>query len=140
MPQKTFGNSCETNLSFCCPHDSLSIRPCCPVKLWMLLIWSTQLYVGLREMARYSRFTNNGGNVDVAYRKVWAAFLPLLQEHLPEDKLVHERLLITNGDDPARLVVPDLPTGRPTDVTSLIARTALENYLTPGPLSSPDWT
>lgn len=97
-----------------------------------------QVYVGLHGMDLCSRFTNNGGNVDAAYRKVWAAFLPMLREYLPEDKLDHERLLITNGEDPARLTVLDLPVDRLTGFTKLIEVTGLCNDLTPGPFPDDD--
>lgn len=91
-------------------------------------------------MARYSRFTKNGGNIDAAYGKVWAAFLPLLREYFPEDKLVHERLLRSTRGSSERLTVSDLLTDRLTDVTKLIEVTAIVNDLAPAPLPEADTT
>jgi len=50
-----------------------------------------------------------GGNTDVVTRKVWAVFLSLIDDLRPKDTRVEEGLMLTDGSNAQRAVVPDVP-------------------------------
>lgn len=79
----------------------------------------------LRSISGYPSFAEKGGNIDVAFRKVWAHSLVLLDGHLPKHTRVHEGLLLTNGDDPSRSVTAGIRADRLVSTALLMAETAV---------------
>ena len=81
-----------------------------------------QMYIAMHKMAKYDSFTQRGGNVDQAFRKVWASCMLLLDDQLNKDTGVHEGLLLTDGDDVARSVFPGLLPSRLLRTMELMSR------------------
>ena len=94
-----------------------------------------QAYHGLRKIAKYPSLSDTGGNTDVVTRKVWATFLAMLDPSIrPMNKGVTEGLMLTDGDDPERSTVEEIPFERQAAARLDIATTATgEPYTTPPP-------
>jgi len=60
-------------------------------------------------VAGYPGLSDAGGNTDVVTRKVWAVFLSLIDDLRPKDTRVEEGLMLTDGSNALRAVVPDVP-------------------------------
>jgi len=88
------------------------------------LLVRLQTYHGLRKIAGYCSLSDTGGNTDVVTRKVWAAFVSMLEPPVrARDKCVVEGLMLTDGDDPDRAVVEDIPLMRQATARVDIAET-----------------
>jgi len=92
-----------------------------------------QMYIAMHKMAKYDSFTQRGGNVDQAFRKVWASCMLLLDDQLNKDTGVHEGLLLTDGDDVTRSVFPGLLPSRLLRTMELMSRATRP----PSPPASP---
>jgi len=93
----------------------------------------TQMYVAMHKMSRYESFTQKGGNVDQAFRKVWDSFMLLLDDQLKRETNVNEGLLLTNGDNATRSVFSGLLTSRLVRTMELLSKAA---RLSPTPPSA----
>jgi len=82
------------------------------------------MYIAMHKMAKYGSFTQRGGNVDQAFRKVWASFMLLLDDQLKKDTNVHEGLLLTDGDNATRSVFPGLLPSRLLRTMELLSKAA----------------
>jgi len=69
----------------------------------------SQAYDGLRKIAGYPSLSDKGGNTDVVTRKVWATLLSMIHTLRPMDQATTEGLMLTDGDDPNRAVVEEVP-------------------------------
>jgi len=84
---------------------------------------TAQVYHGLRKIANYPGLSDAGGNTDVVTRKVWATFLSLIDDLREKDTKVEEGLMLTDGADPFRAVVADVPMVRQEAARREIAAT-----------------
>lgn len=66
------------------------------------------VYRELRTNAGWSNFSDGGGNMDEAPRKVWAQFMVPLDDIMPKNADVVNWVLLTNGDDPKPAAVEEL--------------------------------
>jgi len=80
------------------------------------------MYIATPKMAKYDSFTQRGGDVDQAFRKVWSSCMLLLVDQLNKDTGVHEGLLLTDGDDVTRSVLPGLLPSRLLRTMELMSR------------------
>jgi len=84
-----------------------------------------QAYHGLRKIAKYPSLSDTGGNTDVETRKVWATFLAMLDPSVrPMNKGVTEGLMLTDGDNPERSTVEEVPFQRQAAARLDISATA----------------
>eukprot|EP00168_Porphyra_purpurea_P008781 TRINITY_DN2125_c0_g1_i3.p1 TRINITY_DN2125_c0_g1~~TRINITY_DN2125_c0_g1_i3.p1 ORF type:complete len:579 (-),score=75.08 TRINITY_DN2125_c0_g1_i3:268-2004(-) len=95
-------------LVVCSVASFVGTSTCAPV-LVLCLLSGGQVYHGLRKVAGYPGLSDAGGNTDVVTRKVWAVFLSLIDDLRPKDTRVEEGLMLTDGADALRAVVPDVP-------------------------------
>jgi len=122
------------------PHTL--VLPSVRCLLWMCRLFlpecmdRLQMYVAMHKMANYESFTERGGNVDQAFRKVWASFMLLLDDKLPKDTSAHEGLLLTDGNDVTRSEFPGLLPTRLTRTMDLLSRAARLPSPPPSPASA----
>jgi len=91
------------------------------------------MYVAMHKMARYESFTQKGGNVDQAFRKVLNSFMLLLDDQLKRETNVNEGLLLTDGDNATRSVFSGLLPSRLMRTMELLSKAA---RLSPTPPSA----
>jgi len=94
------------------------------------------MYLAMHKMAKYESFTERGGNVDQAFRKVWASFMLLLDDKLHKDNNIHEGLMLTDGDNVTRSVFPGLLPSRLVRTMELISRAARPTHPPPSPAAA----
>jgi len=87
-------------------------------------------------MAKYESFTQRGGNVDQAFRKVWASFMLLLDDQLQKDTGIHEGLLLTDGDNTTRSVFPGLLPSRLLRTMEALSKAARPSVPPPRPATA----
>jgi len=97
---------------------------------------SPQMYIAMHKMANYESFTERGGNVDQAFRKVWASFMILLDDILEKDTGIHEGLLLTDGDNVTRSVFPGLLPSRLVRTMELLSRASRPQLPHPRPAAA----
>lgn len=95
-----------------------------------------QMYIAMHKMAAYESFTARGGNVDQAFRKVWASFMILLDDKLEKDTAIHESLLLTDGDNITRSVFPGLLPSRLARTMEILHKVARSPLPSASPASS----
>jgi len=70
---------------------------------------TTQAYDELRKIAGYPSLSDKGGNTDVVTRKVWATLLSMIHSLRPMDQAKTEGIMLTDGHEPNRAVVEEVP-------------------------------